>query len=181
MFKMPTPRLPRRATLGCCLVVAFLSGCSSTSQPQRPAPATIEPQATVQSAPPVPAETAYQAEQKAMADVDDSNSIFFALGSSTVTPGERGKLTQAAQRLKDDRELDITLIGHTDDNGSRSLNVAVADARVASVSAILKSLGVRTQQITKKVSGSEKSAGVCRSEVCRQKMRRVDLVISKPD
>jgi outer membrane protein OmpA-like peptidoglycan-associated protein len=181
MFKMPTPRLPRRATLGCLLVVVFLSGCSSTSQPQRPAPTSIEPQATVQSAPPVAAETRLQAEQKAMAEVDDSNSIFFALGSSTVTPGERGKLTPFAQRLKDDKELDITLIGHTDDNGSLSLNVAVADARIASVSAILKRLGVRTQQIKKKVSGSEKSAGVCRSEACRQKMRRVELVFSTPD
>lgn len=116
-----------------------------------------------------------------MAEIDESSSVFFALGSSTVTPSEKGKLTLAAQRLKDDRELDITLIGHTDDNGSRSLNVAVADARVASVSAALKRLGVRTQQIKKKVSGSEKSSGVCRSEACRQKMRRVELVISKPD
>ena len=94
-------------------------------------------------------------------------------GAETRSP-ELAK--QAEQRVVS--EVDLT--GHANDNGSPSYNLAVADARIQSVSASLKKLGVRPQQIKKSVIGGEKTPSICRSQDCRRKMRRVELIISLP-
>lgn len=126
-----------------------------------------------------PAVAANIAEQNVIAEVDEQSSVFFSLGSSTVKQREREKIVIAAERAKGDRGLYLTLIGHANDNGSRAFNLAVADARVESVSAILKRLGIKVNQLKKVVSGGEKTPSVCRSDACRRKMRRVELVFSR--
>lgn len=179
MTKMPTSCGPRTTALGLFLPLVFLFGCGSASQPERPVQVVANqeslPEAKAQSQ---PAETSNVAEQNAIAEVDEKSSIFFSLGSSTINQSEKDKLHLAAHRLKGDKGLYVTLIGHANDNGSRSLNLAVADARIESVSAILKKLGVKARQIKKKVNGGEKTPRACQSVECRRKMRRVELIIT---
>lgn len=171
---------PRAIALGLYIAIVFFSGCASTPQTERPVQVP-EKQAPFPEARAVsqPAVAASIAEQNVIAEVDEQNSVFFSLGSSTVKQREREKIVLAAERMKGDRGLYLTLIGHANDNGSRSFNLAVADARVESVSTILKRLGVKVHQIKKVVSGGEKTPSVCRSDACRRKMRRVELVFSK--
>jgi peptidoglycan-associated lipoprotein len=166
-------------TLGLLLPMFLMFGCGSTSQPERPVQVATMleplPNATAESQ---PSETTTVAEQNALAEVDEKNSIFFPLGSSTINHRERDKLRHIANLLKNNKTMHVILIGHANDNGSSSFNLAVADARVESVSKTLKKHGVRAQQIKKRVIGGEKISRACQSAECRRKMRRVELIIS---
>lgn len=110
-----------------------------------------------------------------MAAVDDENSVFFALGSTQLDAAAEEKLKLHAHRLKDDPKLVAALVGYTDDRGSPSYNLAIAEQRVSAVHSQLRRYGVRPSQIRRQIGGRLKLAVTCRSEECRRKMRRVEL------
>lgn len=164
---------------GLSLALLFLSGCGTTPQPERP----IQQEAKHASLPEAKAEaqlaqTSTTIHQNAVVEIDEKNTIFFSLGSSTLSQSEKDKLHLAAKSLKGDKGLFVTLVGRANGNGSRSFNLAVADARVESVVISLKRLGVKAYQIRKAVIGGEKAPSTCRSIECRRKMRHVELVFS---
>lgn len=101
--------------------------------------------------------------------------------SETMIDGESEEiLRQNAQKLKEDPQLVVTLVGHTDNLGSAAYNLAVADKRIEAVSERLRSLGVARNQIRRLPLGSEQSSKMrCDNEACRQKMRRVELVYER--
>lgn len=182
----------RIALAGWSLGILLLPGCGTTTgttvqaKPpvQNAARQEASPQGLVESrSTEVPAEVLIEKlavpEPGAATETSDDDSIFFPLGSSALAAIEQEKLGHHANRLKEDRGLLVTLIGHADGNGSPSFNLAVADARVTSVSAILRKLGVYANQIRKIVVGSEKRLARCRSVDCRRKMRRVEMVFSQ--
>ena len=111
--------------------------------------------------------------------IQEENAVFFTLGSATLKLKERQKLEVIAQRLAADPSQRVLLLGHANDNGSSSYNLAVSDSRVTVVAEFLRKQGVQSGRIRKQALGSEKVAASCRSSVCRQKSRRVDLVVSK--
>ena len=172
---------PSRHTLLLSLLVGvcFLTACSTTSQPEQARPVISEPvvQPAAVAATPPPKKTSAP-EPLPDPEIERPNSIFFSLGSSTVSQGERAKLLPIAQQLKEDKELTVTLNGQSNDNGSRSFNLAIADARVEAVSRILRQLGVKAQQIRKRVVGDESLLHACRTTHCRQQMRRVELLVA---
>ena len=96
-----------------------------------------------------------------------------------MNPAERSKLKGVVQRLLADKRLVVTLIGHANDNGSASFNLAVADSRIGAVAGALKKLGIAAHQIQRSVRGDEEVPADCRSSECRRAMRRVDLVFSQ--
>ena len=104
------------------------------------------------------------------------DNIFFRAGSAEIDAAERPKLTAHAGRLKADSRLVVMLVGHTDDQGSRSYKLAVAQSRVDAVFAALRRLGVPARQMQRYPVGREKMAGVCNTAECRKEMRRVELV-----
>lgn len=126
---------------------------------------------------PLPPITPSDAKNDEVEDVTEENSIFFSVGSKIINSKEKVKLQRIASLLKNDKSLFITLKGHANDSGSRSFNLAVADARVESVNTFLRKLGANPHQIMKLVIGSEKTPSVCQSTGCRQKMRRVEITI----
>ena len=171
-------------SLGCsCLALffplLFVFGCSTTAPAKQAAPAPPIPAGAADVLPePKSAELIARPEYQNGRVIDETNIIFFSLGSSAISQGERTKLRDVAEQLKSDKTMTVRLIGYASDNGSSSFNLAVADSRVQSVSAALKKLGVKPQQIKKSVMGGEKIPNACRSAECHRKMRRVDLIIS---
>lgn len=111
--------------------------------------------------------------------IQEGSAVFFTLGSAALNYKERQKLEVIAQQLSADRNQHVMLIGHANDNGSSSYNLAVSDSRVVAVAAFLRKHGVQNGRIRTQAQGSEKIPMTCRSSVCRQKSRRVDLVVSK--
>ncbi|MCP5247043.1 MAG: OmpA family protein [Candidatus Accumulibacter sp.] len=162
-----------------CVTIAatlLLSGCGAWpwQQEESQADAEAERQAAAVKEQAVQA----AAEEKVIAANKDENNIYFPLGGVKVSSRGKAKLQQHAEYLKANPETSVTLIGYTDDLGSRSYNVAIAEQRVAAVRQILRAYRVPSVQIHRYSVGSEKTPAVCKTPRCRQKMRRVELVYS---
>ncbi|WP_170285871.1 OmpA family protein [Propionivibrio limicola] len=114
-------------------------------------------------------------EAKTIAAIDEDGAIFFPSAVTLVNDAGKEKLQRHAARIKEAPGIIVTLTGHTDDQGSRNYNLAIAEQRTLAVERLLRSYGVPARQIRRYSAGSEKVPKACRSAECRAKMRRVDL------
>lgn len=158
------------------LALLLLAGCAApeAGPPGAERPAVVVSQATI-TAPPVPPPTPAREERGAGAPaVDLENSVFFPLGGVLVDEAGEASLRRHAERLKEDSDLRLLLIGHTDDLGSRAYNLAIADRRVHAVYQLLRKFGVPPQQLRRGAIG-ERPFRQCSNEDCRRLQRRVEL------
>lgn len=174
------------AKLGLCILgICWLTGCASTQPVQfeanskpaenpTPTPTVARSANSLFSMKANPEPT-----EKEVREIHDEDCVFFSLGSSTVSNKEKYKIDSFARRMLDDKNLVATLIGHANDNGSRSFNLAVSDSRVMTVAEQLRKHGVQRSQIRKEALGSERTPKSCRSEECRFRSRRVEFVFTK--
>lgn len=163
--------------VGLAVVVLSLAGCGvlpwESSEESAPEVATAPPPSAQES-------SAAALEAKVIAAANRSeNNIYFAFGGVSVSRLERAKLQQHADYLKANPDKSVTLIGYTDDLGSRSYNIAIAEQRVAAVRKLLRKYRVPGSQIRRYSVGNEKTPKICKTSQCRQKMRRVELVYSE--
>ena len=131
-----------------------------------------------QNLPSIPEPTPIVANEEEIQIIAEENNIFFPLRSTTVDDLGKEKLRQHAARLKLNPKELVTLVGYTDDLGSRNYNLAITEERLSTVNALLKSYGVSTRQIRRNRNGPLKVRGTCTSSACRQQMRRVELVVT---
>lgn len=115
-------------------------------------------------------------EAQVIAAVDDEKSIFFASGQTMVDEPGKQKLQLHAARLKENPKLQVRLVGYTDDRGSSSYNLLIAEQRVDAVFRLLRSYGVPARQLQRYALGGEKNSNNCTSPACLAKMRRVELI-----
>ena len=115
-------------------------------------------------------------EAQVIAAVDDEKSIFFASGQTMVDDPGKQKLQLHAARLKENPKLQVRLVGYTDDRGSSSYNLLIAEQRVDAVFRLLRSYGVPARQLQRYALGGEKNSNTCTSPACLAKMRRVELI-----
>lgn len=156
-------------------VAGFLWGCS-TSTPKVPEVAlpvvaketAVAPKEEVKTAPTAPAAQL----------VDDESCIFFRANTVEMEGSEVAKLHRHIQRLKDDPKLLVTLIGRTDNQGSRSYNLAIAEQRVRMVFRKLLRDGVPRRQLRRYPAGKEKNSRPCTTVACQERLQRVELVFS---
>lgn len=162
------------ALLASLVAAALLAGCAA--QP----PVTVaEPRLTRERPVEVPeARPVKPPMEKAAEVIDNQLNVFFSKASSTVSDSEKEKLRAHAERLKSDSHQKVTLLGHTDDLGSPSYNIALTDMRVSAVIRVLKAYGVSTVQIARQLVGREHRPATCKTESCLQKYRRVELIYS---
>lgn len=161
-------------------LVALITGCASTEK----ATGDGSPKAAAASEPPArtPTLTIGRGSSKPtpFADEPEKRTVYFAFGEATIDSDGSEVLRQNAQKLKEDAQLVVTLVGHTDNLGSPAYNLAVADKRTEAVGERLRSLGVARNQIRRLPVGSEHSSKTrCESEACRRTMRRVELVYDR--
>ncbi|HUW37077.1 MAG TPA: OmpA family protein [Rhodocyclaceae bacterium] len=109
--------------------------------------------------------------------LDYAHNVYFPLGSHALGSEAMAALKRHARRLNGNARLVVTLIGHTDDLGSREYNDALCLKRAKAVEQALLELGVSPRQIRiASRYGYEKSpAKPCRTEACRRALRRVEL------
>jgi OOP family OmpA-OmpF porin len=108
----------------------------------------------------------------------EENNVFFRIRSALISAEDQEKLKRHAERLKADRRTTVTLVGHTDELGSRSYNLALTEERLSAVSKQLRSYGVSPRQIRRNRLGSVRRHAGCTTDECRDRMRRVELVHS---
>jgi outer membrane protein OmpA-like peptidoglycan-associated protein len=106
--------------------------------------------------------------------------IFFDLGSSIIDDAASEVLQRHAAKLKATPELHVTLIAHTDNLGSSSLELAKGQDRLGLVKRRLEELKVPAGRIRTENHGSESRAdGPCTDDECRRKNRRVDFLFHR--
>ncbi len=163
--------------------VSCLAGCATSAPPETRENLAIAERPTAKQIPSPSKATGDDAAGKSTAaikqEVIADESIFFSLGSSTITPGEQEKIETIAELLREDKNLLVKLIGHANDNGSLSFNLAVSDGRVMAVAEQLRKNGVQVIQIRSEALGSEQTPSNCRSAECRRKFSRVELIVVK--
>lgn len=176
------PRWP--AGVACFLAALVLAGCAAV--PDAP-PAAATPPASEQSAvvpaeplPKPPPEPPTATEEQLIAAVQIEDSVFFERGATEIGEHQAANLRLHAERLKSAPKQRVTLIGYTENLGSRAYSVAIADKRVEAVYSMLRKLGVPAGQIRQRVAGVERNGKACNSEKCRRLMRRVELKYAKP-
>lgn len=151
------------------LAVLALAGCASAPEPVVPVskptpPVIIEPEV-------FPSIT----ESQVIASVELENNVLFVQGASDIDEQGRETLHLHAERLKANPKTRVTLIGHAESFGSRSMSIAIADKRVSIVYAELRRYGVSPRQLLRANVGIEKNSKACKSSECRRLMRRVEL------
>lgn len=170
-----THRFRHQAFLLALVAALSMAACGGTppreqaGTPAAAVPARAKPSADVRLKP-----DAELAQVVPEAD-HQTESIYFAAGKTAVDDADRQRLRQLAARLKEDPRLVISLVAHTDDQGSRSYNLALAEERLEAVVEILRAAGVPRRQIRRKNAGSGLAAGGCSTPACRQQMRRVEM------
>lgn len=183
-----TGRLLLRVAVAVVLGLA-LCACSEAptheQQPPRPEstpqPPPVSPELPTVAAP--ANETVRETPEKVTTEVsepiiaDRDNSIFFPPGSATIDDDGKEKLQECADLLKQHPKKHILITGYSDDLGSKNYSLAISEQRITAVTAALRSLGVERGKIRRNRSNSVKTtASACRSDKCRQQMRRVELV-----
>lgn len=162
-----------RKRLLICLAACVLAACAGRPPVGEPAEERAPPPTGASGAVAAEPPVAPRAEPERLVHGDN---IFFRAGSTELDAAERLKLPAHAERLKADSRLVVTLVGHTDDQGSRSYKLAIAQGRVDTVFAALRRLGVPARQMQRFPVGREKLVTGCTTAECRKTMRRVEVI-----
>lgn len=169
--------------IGMLVLALLIAGCktspslqSSPSQPELKQDA--RPQVFIPEDPPVTPEPVPQ--EVPQNPIAEENNIYFSSGSTRVDSAGEQKLRSHALRLAENRKTIVTLIGLTDDQGSRSFNLVIAERRIEAVAKFLRAHGVLKNQIRPYALGSKTPDPACRTPVCRDKMRRVVIDYGEP-
>ncbi|MCF8149321.1 MAG: OmpA family protein [Burkholderiaceae bacterium] len=105
------------------------------------------------------------------------DSVYFDLGSADIDYRAAATIQRHAARLLETTVLSVTLVAHTDDLGSASIELAKGQERLLAVKKRLEDLKVPAARIRTENHGNESRSGSpCVDEECRRKDRRVDFV-----
>ena len=102
--------------------------------------------------------------------------ILFATNKADLNATSKASLTQFAEVLKENKDMDIAIFGHTDNTGTDAVNNPLSKNRAQSVSKFLKSQGVASSQI-KTIDGQGSKNPVADNSTAegRKQNRRVEV------
>lgn len=104
--------------------------------------------------------------------------LVFATGSSELTPGQFGSLTDLADYLKAHPEKRVALVGHTDATGALSGNVALSKRRATAVmDRLVREHGVAPGQLEAEGVGYLSPLASNQTDDGRQLNRRVEAIL----
>jgi peptidoglycan-associated lipoprotein len=98
--------------------------------------------------------------------------VHFDLNSSQVAESDKPSLEKAAQCLKHDNKLHVTIEGNADERGTEEYNLALGDQRARSVASYLQALGASSAQLKTVSYGKEQPECTAHDEDCWSKNRR---------
>jgi outer membrane protein OmpA-like peptidoglycan-associated protein len=101
--------------------------------------------------------------------------VTFQTGRATLTPEARDVLRDIATQLVENPEHRVQVSGHTDNTGSRAMNLRLSIARARTVETFLEANGVPRIQITSKGFGPDVPIASNKTAAGRGQNRRVEL------
>lgn len=104
--------------------------------------------------------------------------ILFATGKSNLSESSKNALTKFAASLKETPETDVTIYGHTDNTGTREVNVKLSKDRASSVASFLNGNGVARERMTTEGKAFDEPVADNATADGRAKNRRVEIYIT---
>ena len=188
-----------RIGLAAALVIA-LGACSSVSLDEEKGAAPIDNRGLVASSPaptPMPAPApAEPAARSAVTPVEASSStstglpaalsnpaspvfrkiVYFDFDSFEIREEFRGLIQAHANFLQSNKQLKVSIQGHTDERGTREYNLALGQKRAEALRKALVTLGVPDAQLEAVSLGEEKPMNQGTDETAFAQNRRAELV-----
>ena len=104
--------------------------------------------------------------------------ILFTTNKAELNAAAKTSLTEFSKVVKENSDMDIAIIGHTDNTGSDAINNPLSENRDKSVSTYLKNSGVNASQIkTVEGQGSKNPVADNSTAEGRTQNRRVEVYI----
>ena len=104
--------------------------------------------------------------------------ILFTTNKADLNASAKTSLSDFAKVVKENSDMDIAIIGHTDNTGSDAINNPLSENRAKSVSTYLKNSGVNASQIkTVEGQGSKNPVADNSTAEGRTQNRRVEVYI----
>ncbi len=122
---------------------------------------------------------AIKEEQRGMV-ITLTGNVLFESGKWALLPGAQIKLNEVAEALKMNKDRDITIEGHTDNQGSRKSNVDLGQHRADSVRDYMITRGVDGSRVTAVGIGQDRPVADNSSPEGRANNRRVEIIVSPP-
>lgn len=104
--------------------------------------------------------------------------ILFQTGKSNLSESSKTALTKFAASLKETPETDVTIYGHTDNVGTRDVNVKLSNDRAASVATFLNNAGVAMARMKTEGKAFDEPVADNATADGRAKNRRVEIYIT---
>ncbi|PCE29578.1 OmpA family protein [Burkholderia ubonensis] len=108
-----------------------------------------------------------------------NRTIEFETGSATLTPQGKVVLDQMAAALSKMPNRTVDLIGHTDNSGNRTSNIALSQARADAVKGYLITKGIASQQMTTTGVGPDQPIAPNDTAEGRARNRRIDFRVGQ--
>ncbi|MDO9286869.1 MAG: OmpA family protein [Aquabacterium sp.] len=102
----------------------------------------------------------------------------FDIGSATIQPAMRPVLDEIARNL--DRNVMVTIVGHTDSTGSDALNDRLAVDRASAVRDYLSARGVASSRVSVQGRGAREPVATNATDAGRAANRRVEIFLADP-
>lgn len=103
--------------------------------------------------------------------------ILFNVNSSGIRPQSYGVLKEIATVLKDNPEVKVKIIGHTDSDGSKNINLKLSKERAASVKRILtKEFGITSSRMCTDGKGESDPVADNQTTEGKAQNRRVEFI-----
>lgn len=107
-----------------------------------------------------------------------NSAILFDTGKSDLKPASRSDLTEFAGVLKEYKDTDLVIEGHTDNTGKKAFNQKLSQERAESVIGFLESQGVARTRLTGRGYADDMPVADNSTAEGRQQNRRVQIQIA---
>jgi len=104
-----------------------------------------------------------------------NRTIEFETGRATLTPQGRAILDQMAAAMQKMTTRTVAIIGHTDNSGNRTSNIALSQARADAVKGYLVAMGIPPQQMTTTGVGPDQPIATNDTADGRARNRRIEF------
>ncbi len=107
-----------------------------------------------------------------------ADGILFQTGKSDLSASSKNALSQFATSLKSNSQTDVTIYGHTDNTGSRDVNVKLSQQRAQAVANYLTGNGVASSRLTTQGMAYDQPVADNSTAAGRAQNRRVEIYIT---
>lgn len=170
------------------IIIFLVAGCAKKPvvKPEPvPEPVAIVPSVEVST--PVPVSTEQEPEDSLMVEeptlrdkeylpVPELKPIYFGYDDDKLNKSERSSLSQNAEWLKNNPDMEIVIEGHCDERGTVEYNLALGDRRAKAVRKYLMYLGISGSRIATISYGEEKPVEFGHDETAWSKNRRAEIL-----